>query len=152
MENPDTKQKTDIKSKEDNLSQKFYTNERWLNNLNLRKKKLQEIISKRRDVERFKKEGNKDYEIIKENLKIEQEIKNKLYDDVEIFMKEMKKYIKMDDKEYNKYALYCIRVQTISNEGSNNKNDFSELLIKYDFISDILNLIQKNINNLIIIN
>ena len=143
MENPDTKQKTDIKSKEDNLSQKFYTNERWLNNLNLRKKKLQEIISKRRDVERFKKEGNKDYEIIKENLKIEQEIKNKLYDDVEIFMKEMKKYIKMDDKEYNKYALYCIRNQINNNDNSNNKIYLTEELYKKDFISDILFLIQK---------
>ena len=55
MEYPETKQRTDLNSKEDNLPPKFYANERWMNNLNLRKKKLQEIISKRRDIERFKK-------------------------------------------------------------------------------------------------
>lgn len=143
MEFPDTKQKTDLNSKEDNLPPKFYANERWMNNLNLRKKKLQEIISKRRDIERFKKDGNKDYELIKENLKIETEIKNKLYEDVESFMKEMKKYIKMEDKEYNKYALYCIRNQINNNDNSNNKIYLTEELYKKDFISDILILFQK---------
>lgn len=143
--------KKGLLSKE-NEDENNLANERFVNGLSLRKRKINSILSKQRGFERFKNEGHKDYNLEKEKIEIPDEIKAKKYDDVEIFLKTMKTYIKSTDKEYNKYALYCIRVQTISNEGSNNKNDFSELLIKYDFISDILNLIQKNIDNLIIIN
>ena len=56
----------------------------------------------------------------------------------------MKIHIKSKDINYNKYALYCIRAQTLNNDNLNNKNVLCELLYKQDFISDILNLIQNN--------
>jgi hypothetical protein len=59
----------------------------------------------------------------------------------------MKNYIQSENIEYNKDALYCIRVQTLNNEGINNKNIFSELLQKQDFISNILYLIEKYWND-----
>ena len=112
MEFPESKVQDEIKkSREDVLPNKFYANDRWTNSLNLRKKKLNDLLAKQRGFERFKKEGNKDYEISKENLNIEPDIKNKIYDDVEIFLKEMKKYIKDQNIEYNKYALFCLRNQ-----------------------------------------
>ena len=143
MEFPDSKERSTFKSKGETLSPKFYTNDRWANSLNLRKKKLNEIISKQRGLERFKKDGNKGYEILKENLKIEEELKNKKYDDIDSFLKEMKKYIKNDNKEYNKYALFCLRSQITNNNNFNNKNYLAEEYYKKDFISDILVLIQK---------
>ena len=144
MEFPESKQSKDlVKSKEEVLPKKFYANERWNNSLNLRKKKINEILFKQRGIERFKKEGNKDYEISKENLKIELNIKNKIYDDIEIFMKEMKKYIKEQNIEYNKYALLCLRNQITNNNNFNDKKYLAEELQKRDFISDILFLFQK---------
>ena len=58
----------------------------------------------------------------------------------------MKAYIHSDNIEFNKYALHSIRVQTIRNESADNKNIFSDLLEKQDFISDIINLIEKNLD------
>ena len=147
MEFPNSKERSGLKSKGETLSPKFYTNERWANSLNLRKKKINEIIAKQRGLERFKKEGNKDYEIVKENLQIENELKNKIYDDIDSFLKEMKKNIKHENKEYNKYALFCLRSQITNNNNFNNKNYLSEELQKKDFISDILFLIQKYLDD-----
>ena len=59
----------------------------------------------------------------------------------------MKNHFKSNNIEYKKYALYCIRAQTLNNDNLNNKNTLSELLYKQDFISDILNLIQNDIND-----
>ena len=143
MEFPEQKERSGFKSKAETLPPKFYTNDRWANSLNLRKKKLNEIIAKQRGLERFKKEGNKDYEIVKENLKIENELKNIKYDDIDTFLKEMKKHIKLDNKEYNKYALFCLRSQITNNNNFNNKNYLAEEYYKKDFISDIFLLIQK---------
>ena len=147
MEFPNSKERSGLKSKGETLSPKFYTNERWANSLNLRKKKINEIIAKQRGLERFKKEGNKDYEIVKQNLQIENELKNKIYDDIDSFLKEMKKNIKHENKEYNKYALFCLRSQITNNNNFNNKNYLSEELQKKDFISDILFLIQKYLDD-----
>ena len=80
-------------------------------------------------------------------MNIEKELKNKIYDDIDIFLKEMKKNIKHENIEYNKYALYCLRSQITNNNNFNNKNYLSEELQKKDFISDILNLIQKYFND-----
>ena len=91
-----------------NLPKKFYAIERLSNNLSLRKRKINEIISRQRGLERFKKEGNKEYEIDKEKLEIDINIKNKVYEDLEIFLKEMKKYIKNENKDLCKYSLYCL--------------------------------------------
>ena len=63
----------------------------------------------------------------------------------------MKIFIQSDNSEYNKYALYCIRFQTINNEGINNKNLYAENLQKQNFIFDILNLIIKYFDNKFII-
>lgn len=131
----------------DEQEEKNISNERWENGLTLRKRKINAIISKQRGFDRFKNEGQKDYEINKQKLQIPDEIKNREYNDVDIFIKDMKTYIKSENIEYNKYALYCIRVQTLNNDGANNKNLFSELLQKYDFISDILNLVQKYLDD-----
>ena len=147
MEFPDLNDRGGLNSKSDSLPPKFYTQDRWTNSLNLRKKKINEIIFKQRGLERFKKDGNKEYEIVKENLNIEKELKNKIYDDIDIFLKEMKKNIKHENIEYNKYALYCLRSQITNNNNFNNKNYLSEELQKKDFISDILNLIQKYFND-----
>ena len=144
MEFPDSKDGTDsIKQKEENLPIKFYANERLSNSLSLRKRKINDKISKHRGLEQFKKEGNKGYDIYKENLNIEQEIKNKIYDDVEIFLKEMKKYIKHENIEYNKYALYCLRIQITNNNNFNNKLYLASEYQKKDFLSDIIILFQK---------
>ena len=144
MEFPESKTSNDLmKSREEDLQKKFYTNERWNNSLNLRKRKINEILFKQRGIERFKKEGNEEYQILKEKLNIELAIKNKIYDDIEIFMKEMKKYIKDQNIEYNKYALYCLRNQITNNNNFNNKKYLAEELQKRDFISDILFLFQK---------
>ena len=59
----------------------------------------------------------------------------------------MKKLIQSENIEYNKYALCCLRNQTINNEGANNKNFYSESLVKQNFLYDILNLIQKYFDN-----
>ena len=148
MEFPESKPTNEaIKSREDALPKKFYANDRWTNSLNLRKKKLNEILSKQRGFDRFKKEGNRDYEISKENLNIENNLKNKIYDDIEVFLKEMKKYIKEPNIEYNKYALFCLRNQITNNNNFNNKIYLAEELQKKDFISDILNLFQKYFDN-----
>ena len=138
--------KDNILSKESN-EDKNYINERWTNGLTLRKRKLNSILSKKRGLEQFKMEGTKDYEIIKEKLNISVEVKNKKYDELEDFLKQMKNHIKSKDINYNKYALYCIRAQTLNNDNLNNKNILSELLYKQDFISDILNLIQNNFDD-----
>ena len=144
MESSEEKIKNDhILSKESN-EDKNYINERWTNGLTLRKRKLNSILSKKRGLEQFKTEGAKDYEIIKEKLDISIEVKNKKYDELEEFLKQMKIHIKSKDINYNKYALYCIRAQTLNNDNLNNKNVLCELLYKQDFISDILNLIQNN--------
>ena len=143
MESSEGKIKKDsILSKESN-EEKNYINERWTNGLTLRKRKLNSILSKKRGLEQFKMEGTKDYEIIKEKLDISVEVKNKKYDELEEFLKQMKIHIKSKDINYIKYALYCIRVQTLNNDNLNNKNVLSELLYKQDFISDILYLIQN---------
>ena len=126
MEFPDLNDRGGLNSKSDSLPPKFYTQDRWTNSLNLRKKKINEIIFKQRGLERFKKDGNKEYEIVKENLNIEKELKNKIYDDIDIFLKEMKKNIKHENIEYNKYALYCLRSQITNNNNFNNKNYLSE--------------------------
>lgn len=136
-----------IKSKQDNLPKKFYANERLSNNLSLRKRKINAVLSKQRGLEYFKKEGNKDYEVNKESLKIEESIKNKMYDDIDIFLKEMKKYIKSENIEYIKYALLCLRNQITNNDNYNNKINLSEEYQKKDFISDIIFLIQKYFDN-----
>ena len=143
MERSEGKLKEDrILSKETN-EEKNYINERWTNGLTLRKRKLNSILSKKRGLEQFKMEGAKDYEIIKEKLDISVEVKNKKYDELEEFLKQMKIHIKSNNINYIKYALYCIRAQTINNDNLNNKNVLSELLYKQDFISDILYLIQN---------
>ena len=138
--------KQSLASKEEN-EEKNMANERWENGLSLRKRKINEILSKKRGFDRFKNEGQKDYQIMKEEINISYETKNKKYDDLDQFLKEMKIYIKSDNIEFNKYALYCIRTQTINNEGSNNKTLYTELLLKQNFIMDIFNLIQKHFDN-----
>ena len=135
------------KTREEALPKKFYANDRWTNSLNLRKKRLNEILEKQRGFDRYKKEGNKDYEILKEKLDISNDIKNKIYDDVEVFLKEMKKYIKDANIEYNKYALYCLRNQITNNNNFNNKIYLAEELQKKDFISYILYLFQQYFDN-----
>ena len=143
----DQKAKVGGPMSQDNNEEKNYANERWENGLSLRKRKINAILSKQRGFYKPQNDGDKDYQIIKEKLNIPIEIKNKKYEDIDQFLKEMKANINCKDIEYNKYALYCIRTQTLNNETSNNKNVLSELLLKQDFISDILTLIQKNIDN-----
>ena len=130
-----------------NLPKKFYAIERLSNNLSLRKRKINEIISRQRGLERFKKEGKKENEIDKKKIEIDINIKNKVYEDLEIFLKEMKKYIKNENKDLCKYSLYCLRVQINDKNSLNNKSFLSEELQKRDFISDILNLFQKYIDD-----
>ena len=134
-------------SSRDDQEEKSLSNERWENGLTLRKRKINAIISKQRGFDRFKNEGKKDYEIDIEKLEIPKELKTIEYKDIDKFFKDMKTYIKSENIEYNKFALYCIRAQTLAKEGTNNKILFSELLQKFDFISDILNLIQKYMDN-----
>ena len=134
-------------SSRDDQEEKSLSNERWENGLTLRKRKINAIISKQRGFDRFKNEGKKDYEIDIEKLEIPKELKTIEYKDIDKFLKDMKTYIKSENIEYNKLALYCIRVQTLSKDGTNNKILFAELLQKFDFISDILNLIQKYMDN-----
>ena len=143
MERSEGKIKEDRKLSKESNEEKNYINERWTNGLTLRKRKLNSILSKKRGLEQFKMEGAKDYEIIKEKLDISIEVKNKKYDELEEFLKQMKIHIKSNEINYIKYALYCIRVQTLNNDNLNNKNVLSELLCKQDFISDILYLINK---------
>ena len=147
MENSKSKMEKEDEMSKENDDEKNFKNERWINGLSLRKRKLNSILSKKRGLEQFKKEGTKEYEIIKEKLDISVEVKNKKYDDLEEFLKEMKNHFKSNNIEYKKYALYCIRAQTLNNDNLNNKNTLSELLYKQDFISDILNLIQNDIND-----
>ena len=135
----------------DEEEERNLTEERLANGLSLRKRKINEILSKKRGFERFKNEGQEDYQLTKENINISDEIQNKRYNNPDEFLKDMKKYIQSDNIEFNKFALYYIRIQTISNEATNNKNAFSEMLQKQDFISDILNLIQKYFDNKVII-
>ena len=127
--------------------EKNFSNDRISNGLSLRKRKINAFLSKQRGFDRFKNEGQKEYQITKEKLEIPNEIKNKKYNNLEQFLKEMKTYIRSDNIEYNKYALYCIRVQTLNGENADNKNIFAELLQKQDFITDIINLIEKNLDD-----
>ena len=129
------------------FEEKNLVNQRLENSLSLRKRKINDILSKKRGFDRFKKDGQKDYKIELEGINIPYEIKNKKYDNLDNFLKEIKKFIQSDNIEYNKYALYCLRTQTISNEGSNNKNEYAQQLQKQNFIFDILNLIQKYFDN-----
>ncbi len=142
-------QKMDIKGQtsKDNNEEKNYANERWENGLTLRKRKINAILSKQRGFYKFQNEDQKEYQIMKESLNIPNELKNKKYDDLDIFLKEMKTYIKSKDIEYIKYVLFCLRSHTLNNDNSNNKNVYSELLIKQDFISDILYLLDNYIDD-----
>ena len=150
MESTESKIKGGLNSKGTNEEQNLI-NERLENSLSLRKRKINEILSKKRGFDKYKKEGKKEYQLEKEEINIPYEIKNKKYEDFEHFLKEMKKFIQLENIEYNKYALYCLRIHQLNNEGTNNKNIYSELLVKQNFIYDILNLIQKYINNKIIV-
>lgn len=146
MENKESAEKENLMLKEGS-EQQHLANQRLENSLSLRKRKINEILSKKRGFDRFKIDGQKDYKIELEEINIPYEIKNKKYDNLENFLKEIKKFIQSENIEYNKYALYCLRTQTISNEGSNNKNEYAEQLQKQNFIFDILNLIQKYFDN-----
>ena len=132
--------------------EKDFASQRLSNGLTLRKRRINAIISKRRGIDGFKVKSSEDYEINKEKLEIPKQVKDKKYEDIENFLSEMKQFILSDNIEFNKYALYCIRSQTITNESSNNRSIFSDLLYKQDFISNILNLIQKYIDNKYIVN
>jgi hypothetical protein len=143
MENSGTKMKNYNIIYKINNKEKEYANERWENSLTLRKRKINAIISKQRGFYQFKNEGQMNYQIMKENLDIPLEIKNKKYDNLEQFFFEMKKFIQSNDITYNKYSLYCIRTHTLNIEGSDDKKNYIELLQKYDYVSDILFLIQK---------
>jgi hypothetical protein len=143
MENSGTKMKNYSLISKVNNKEKEYANERWENSLTLRKRKINAIISKQRGFYQFKNEGQMNYQIMKENLDIPLEIKNKKYDNLEQFFFEMKKFIQSNDITYNKYSLYCIRTHTLNIEGSDDKKNYIELLQKYDYVSDILFLIQK---------
>ena len=145
MESTESKNKEILNIKEN--EEKNLINERLENSLSLRKRKINEILSKKRGFDIYKKEGKKEYHFEKEEIKIPNEIKNKKFEDLEHFSKEMKKYIQLENIEYNKYALYCLRIHFLNNDGTNNKNFYSELLVKQNFIYDILNLIQKYIDN-----
>ena len=121
--------------------------QRLENNLALIKRKLNDILSQKRGLAKFKNEGVKGYKIVKEELNIPFQMKNKKYDDMNQFLKDMKLFIQSDNVEFNKYALYCIRFLTINNEGINDKNLYAEILIKENIICDILNLIYKFFEN-----
>ena len=98
MEFPKEKSKPEtLKLSQEVLDHKFYANERWTNNLNLRKKKINDIISKQRGLERLKQEGNKDYEINKESLNIDyQKNLSKVMEMKKIFLiTNMKKKVKL---------------------------------------------------------
>ena len=118
-------------------------NQRLENSLSLRKRKINEILSKKRGFDKFKQDGAKGYKIVKEELNIPYTIKNKKYDDIDHFLKDMKIFIQSNNIEENKYALFCIRNQTLINEGTFNKNIYADKLHKQNFIYDILNLIVK---------
>ena len=121
--------------------------QRLENSLNLRKRKINDILSKKRGFDKFKKDGVKGYKLVKEELNIPYQIKNKIYDDVDHFLKDMKHFIQLDNVEYNKYALYCIRFQTINDERIYDKNLYTENLLKENIVCDILNLIYKYFDN-----
>ena len=93
MENSGTKMKNYNLISKINNKEKEYANERWENSLTLRKRKINAIISKQRGFCQFKNEGQMNYQIMKENLDIPLEIKNKKYDNLEQFFFEMKKFI-----------------------------------------------------------
>ena len=143
--------KKGLLSKEDDDEEKNISNERFANGLSLRKRKINLILSKQRGFDKFKFEGDRDYQLKLEQIKIPDEIKTKKFDDLDAFVKDMKTYLTSENKEYNKFALYCLRIQTTSNDGSNNKNLLCELLQKKDLTSDILNLIQKYLDDRLII-
>jgi len=147
MESIEQKMSIKGQTSKDSKEEKNYANERWENGLSLRKRKINAILSKQRGFYKLQNEDQKEYQIMKESLNIPNEIKNKKYDDLDIFLKEMKTYIKSKDIEYIKYSLFCLRSHTINNDNSNNKNVYSELLIKQDFISDILYSLDKYIDN-----
>lgn len=118
---------------------KNFTNERISSNLTLRKKKIDKYLSKYR----IKKEGKKEYEINMAEINLDENIKNKIYSDLDEFVKEIKARIKSDNIENIKYALLSLRKQTLSNDTLNNKNSFVEVISKEDFISNILCSMQK---------
>lgn len=142
MENTASKEQ-----KEEN-DEKIYTNERMNTVLKLRKKKNNSIISKMRGIyEGINEETLKQYQIQIPELNINEELKVKKYDDYEDFLKEIKKYFKSDDIEYNKYAIHCLCGQTINKDTLKNRDIFIDTIIKGDYISDILFLIQKYLND-----
>ena len=151
MEIRETKLKNSNLISSESNETKNLKEQRLENSLTLRKRKINDILSKKRGFNRFKKEGEKGYKLVKEELNIPYQIKNKKYNDLDHFLKDMKVFIQSDDFEYNKYALYCIRSQTINNEGTSDKNLYAELLHKQNFIYDILNLILKYFDNKYII-
>ena len=143
MENTGTKMKSISLISKLTDEDKEYANDRWENSLTLRKRKINAMLSKQRGFYQFKNEGQIGYQIVKENLDIPLEIKNKKYDNLEQFFTEMKKYIQSKEISYNKYALYCIRNHTLNIEESKDKKKYVELLQKNDFVTDILFLIHE---------
>lgn len=127
--------------------EKNFTNDRLENGLTLRKRKINAILSKKRGLDKFKIENEKGYSLNKEEIKIPIELKNKKYDTTDIFLKEMKIYLESENIEYNKYGLYCIRFQITNDETGENKNEFADKLVSQKFVFDILNLINKYIDN-----
>lgn len=129
-----------IMSNKDNQNS---SNIRINNNLSLRKKKLNDVLSKRRNIKDI---GLTEYQLKMEDLKIDDNLKIKVYQ-MEDFIKEMKIQIKSNNLENNKYALLCLRKQTIEKNTMENKKVFIDRMIKEDFISDILNIMSNNLNN-----
>ena len=64
----------------------------------------------KRGFNRFKNESQKDYQFSKENINVPDELKNKNYNNPDVFINYMKKYILSDNIELNKFALYYLSI------------------------------------------
>lgn len=118
--------------------------ERVNNNLSLRKKKLDQVLSKHRKI---KNNGTSQYEILLQEIKIDENIKKKIYQNIDEFTKEIKVHLKSGNIENNKYAFLCLRRQTLDKNTLNNKVAFVESLLKEDFVSEILNKMNVNFSD-----
>lgn len=142
--------KDNLKSNEEK-DEKYFINARLENGLTLRKRKINAILSKKRGFDRFKFEGQKDYNLTRDEINIPFEIKNRKYEDIEQFLNQMKVFIESDNMEYNKFALYCLRIQASNNELESMNKKFYGQIVKKNFISDILIIMAKYFDNKIII-
>lgn len=106
--------------------------------MTLRKKKIDEIITKKRDEVSIK--NKQIFEIDPDQLMISNETREKIYEDMDEFLSDISNILLNEKSDINniKFAIYLIRNQFSSIRNSNKK-----IILKYNIIKALLSVLEK---------